>query len=82
MGKTFSNLVSGILTLVVLFGLIRFLTSDFVASIIPGWHTIIYTKNPTALIILIAFLGVLGISYLIFLLINRIIKGLYNSLKR
>lgn len=71
--KILLNCVSAIITFCLLYQIVSiFIYNDYLASLIPGWHTTIYPKSGVLRItILIGFSAVF--AYLIFKLILRLL---------
>lgn len=73
--------VAGLLALIVVYGLIRFLLSDFFMSIIPAWHTHIPGKPALGLFLLFIFVLLFSIGYLSYKVFKLFIHTIFLNRK-
>lgn len=70
--------VSVILTFILVRELLRFATGDFFTSIIPGWHTTLYSTEWMLSIGAIIILSICFVAFLLFKLLNKLVLKLLN----
>ena len=70
------TIVSSIITFFIVREIVLYLYlwEDFSSSMIPGWHTTIYTNNTPKTILTIIFLGKVLIVVAIYKLVCRLVK--------
>jgi hypothetical protein len=80
--KIIADIISVLIALLVIVEVIRFLTSDFTRSLVPGWHTTAYPKNwffPIAAAVLLA------LTYLVYRLViflRRVTRKIMEHLEK
>ena len=78
MSKSVAFLISCVLTAVTVFALVTLFVYDYFLSVIPGWHTTIYTGDQT-LVWTIAILFVTLITNMIFKFIRNVLFKINKS---
>jgi len=74
-----ANVLGLIIALFVAAEILRFLISDFVSSIIPGWHTTVYAKSKLLIGGTVLFLILCYLIWNIYRLITTLLLRVLNK---
>ena len=80
--KNLIRLVSIILTFIILREILRLLTGDYFTSVIPGWHTTIYSTEWSLTIGASILIISTGIIIGLYKLLNNGIKRIWKSTEK
>ena len=75
----FFSIVAGALTLLILWGLLTFLSGDFALSVLPGWHTTISSPETSWRLISILLLLLTLFAYGLYRIISKVLRTFWTK---
>ena len=80
--KAVIRLLAIMMTYIIIYATVKFMNSDMVESIIPGWHPNIYLREKNNIFLVIFMLLFTIITYSIFKLVMKFLLFLYKIVKK
>jgi hypothetical protein len=80
--KVSISIIGTILTFFVVKEILRFITGDFAYSVIPGWHTTIFSSQTTLTILTILLLVLTLVVVGLYKIIFRIVWTLWTRIEK
>jgi hypothetical protein len=77
--RTLFFIVGGLLTFLIIYLIVRVLVSDYTQSVIPGWHTTIWTGQEMIIALTVVILINSLITYFVFIAIVRLLKKVWPT---
>jgi hypothetical protein len=80
--KLIADITSVLIAFLVIEESLRFLTSDFTTSLIPGWHTTLYPRNWSLPIAAAVLLALTYLVYRLVIFLRRITRKIMERLEK